>query len=140
MSVGWTLKIGAILGVVWLALALGVVMVLPQGAARPAAAAPPAESPITVEEVVATVLSYVENERPDDPLVQVADGVWAKRSNYFGITIGGTVYYYALFPHASFDPLSRGAVSRDQVRIVRTLGESGFRIIIYVIRAPGRDL
>jgi len=140
MSVGRTLKTGLILGALWLVLAFGAVMLVPRGATRQVAAAPPAEPPITVDEVVATVLSYVENERPDDLLIQVDDGVWAKRSNYFGIAVGGTVYYYAVFPHASFDPLSRGAVSMDQVRIIRTVGAPGFRIIIYVIRASGREL
>jgi hypothetical protein len=92
------------------------------------------------EDVVATVLSYVESERPDDPLIQVDDGVWVKHSNYYGMTIGGAVYYYALLPHASFDPRSRGVVTVDQVQVIHDLDDPGFRIIIYTITSPAHNV
>lgn len=134
------LRVWAVLGLVVLGLALVVPVTLPRGAAQPVAAAPPADSTLTEQDVIATVLSYVESERPDDPLIQVDDGVWVKRSNYSGVTIGRTVYYYALLPHASFDPLSRGLVSADQVQVIHVLDYAEFRILIYVVTGPARSL
>jgi len=129
-------QVWAILGLVLLGAVLSVLVALPRHEPQPVAAAQPSASPPTEEDIVTTILSYVDSERPDDPLIQVDDGVWVKRSNYQGVTIGSVVYYYALLPHASFDPLSRGAVSADQVQIIRILDDPGFRILIYTITGP----
>jgi hypothetical protein len=90
-----------------------------------------------VDQITETVLSYVEGQRDDDPLVEVRNGVWAKSSNYNGVVIAGQTYYYGIFPHQSFDPFTRGIVAADAVRIVREISNREFTVIIYVIINPG---
>jgi hypothetical protein len=96
----------------------------------------------TVERVTQSILPYVEGDRPDDSLIEVQAGVWVKSSNYRGVTIDGVVYYYAILPHQSFDPLSRGAVAPGAVEIVTEIRDRDFAIVIYRItndatRVPG---
>jgi len=88
---------------------------------------------VPIQPLSQIILSYIENEREDDPVIQIKAGVWAKRSNVEGISIDGIRYYYAILPHASFDPLSRGEVSLDDIHIVQEITEGDFKIIIYTI-------
>ncbi len=89
------------------------------------------------DEVTRIILSYLDDNRPDDPLVEVRSGVWAKSSNYHGVMIGGTCYYYALLPDQSFDPLSRGAVGPGDIQIVREIHDVDSTVIIYTLARPG---
>lgn len=114
--------------------AVGASMALPHQATRAIVPDRATRQPANRADLTSTILSYIENEREDDPLVQVSGGIWAKRSNVEGISINGTRYYYALLPHASFDPLSRGQVSLDDIQIVQEIREGEFTILIYTIR------
>jgi hypothetical protein len=81
----------------------------------------------------AVILGYLDQERGDDPLVQVSGQVWAKASNFNGVVIGGQVFYYRLLPHASFDPLGRGAVSERDVVVWQVIEDGEFTIVIYTL-------
>ncbi len=127
----------------WIAVLLaaagvGASMTLPRNATQATMPDRIIEKPVTKPDLFRTIVSYIDSEREDDPLVQVRPGIWAKRSNVEGVLINGTRYYYALLPHASFDPLSRGEVSLDDIQIVQEISEGDFTIVIYTIRpAPG---
>ncbi len=84
---------------------------------------------------VAEVLTYVGSWRgPEiDPLVTLPSGVQVKSSNYYGVRIGATTYYYNLAPHTSFDPLARGEVTPDQIHVVAVVGDPPDRVMIYTI-------
>jgi hypothetical protein len=84
---------------------------------------------------VEVVLSYASQMRADDGLVEVRPGVWAKSSNVYGVSVGGTAFYYQIGGHASFDPVSLGRITPDQAQVVRILEQPGFTIAIYLI--PG---
>lgn len=120
----------------WLAVSLGAVAVaalggcgLPVEPPSPAVAADAGGD----ADVATVVMAYVESQRENDPLVQLGEEVWVKSSNYYGVEINGVVYYYCLFPHASFDPLCRGEVGREAVRVWKVISEPEFTIIIYTI-------
>ncbi len=88
-----------------------------------------------VSEPVAEVLTYAGSWRGPgiDPLVTLPSGVQVKSSNYFGVRIGTTTYYYNLAPHTSFDPLARGVVTPDQIHVVAVVGDPPDRVMIYTI-------
>ena len=88
------------------------------------------------EEAVRLVVDYAIHMKEDDPLIKLAPGVWVKRSNAFGVTVDGTVYYYQMSPHASFDPVSRGVIPPDHVRILDVIEAQGIRIVIYILAPP----
>jgi len=97
-------------------------------------------SPLAVPEVqpsvadpVIIVMEYVEGVRVDS-LVQLDEFVWVKASNYHGVEVNGRRYYYQLSPHASFDPLSRGVVDPQQVRVWKVIRDAGFTITIYTLQ------
>jgi hypothetical protein len=94
----------------------------------PSAVAPKAElTPGDVERV----LAYARGMQPDDTLVQVRPGVFAKRSNVEGVDIGGTRLYYDVAAHQSFGPLRAGAVRESDVTIVGREATNGFLIVVY---------
>ncbi len=112
-----------------LALLLPQTTVFSRSPATPrTAAAGPTFSPSDVE----SVLAYARSMRPDDELVQVRPGVFAKRSNVEGVDVGGTRLYYDIASHQSFDPLSSGKVAESQVRVVGREAQNGFLILVYV--------
>ena len=79
--------------------------------------------------------SFIGTLRPDDPLITLAIGVQVKRSNYYGINLDGTTYYYDLRPHQSFDPLSRGEISPEKASIVyRETDDPEFPFTIYTVQ------
>ena len=114
---------------------LGVGVTAMGGLSRVGLAAPN-EVIVTRSDVVSRVLAYADGMQPDDRLIQVQEGVWVKASNYYGVAIGGVRYYYAIGPHASFDPLSRGVVSRAQIQVVYEDRSPEFDLLIYVIPDP----
>src|SRR5207249_4064580 len=63
----------------------------------PAGVVSPTLSPVSRADIDA-VLSYAQQMRPDDALVQVRPGVFAKRSNVQGVQAGGRTVYYDLAP------------------------------------------
>jgi len=61
-----------------------------------------------------------------------------KSSNYQGVQIDGTTYYYNLAPRASFDPLARGVVTADEIAVVAVVGDVPNRVMIYTLKkSPG---
>lgn len=87
-----------------------------------------------VEKIVDDVTSYVTQHRDDDPLVEVEADVWVKTSNVKGIDIEGETYYYSLAPHMSYDPVSRGEMSVEDVDIVYWDDDPEVPLLIYKIK------
>ena len=77
------------------------------------------------------VLSYARAMQPDDTLVQVRPGVFAKRSNVHGVTVNGTTYYYDVASHQSFGPLRSGALTESQITVVGREAQPNFLILVY---------
>ena len=124
--------------IAWLFISLGASAAV-LGGSGPSADLPSPEPEWDVtserdDDVATVIMGYVEGQSKDDPLVELEENVWVKSSNYHGVEINGVVYYYCLFPHASFDPLCRGEVGREAVRPWKVIGEPEFTIIIYTIK------
>lgn len=83
------------------------------------------------EKVIAEMTSYVTQHRDDDPLMEVEPGVWVKTSNVKGINIDGETYYYSLAPHMSYDPVSRGEMSEEDVNVVYWDDDPEVSLLIY---------
>lgn len=81
---------------------------------------------------VERVLAYARSVRPDDSLVQVRPGVFAKRSNVYGVEVGGRTVYYDIQPHQSFGPLRSGALAESDVIILARATIDSTQILIYV--------
>lgn len=98
----------------------------------------PQRSPLAAgadrEQVRAAVLDRLSGTVVD-PLVSVGSGQIAHTSNLRGFRLHDTTYYYYLEGQASFDPLSQGAVSRDQVEIVLRDASGPHPLVIYILRA-----
>lgn len=90
-------------------------------------AAAPVLSPAQVEHV----LTYARAMQPDDSLVQVRPGVFAKRSNVEGVLVDGKTVYYDVLPHQSFGPLRAGQVTEQQVHILSREAQNGFVVLVY---------
>ena len=91
---------------------------------------PPAVEPSsTVDQVLAYALNWRGPQL--DPLLTIRPGLTVKSSNYDGIKIGNTRYYYDLAPQPSFDPLSRGDLSEHQIRVTAIVGNFPHRVLIY---------
>ncbi|HEU5316331.1 MAG TPA: hypothetical protein VFX49_09495 [Chloroflexota bacterium] len=97
----------------------------------PSAVAPQTQlGPADVERV----LAYARSMQPDDTLIQVRPGVFAKRSNVEGIDVGGTRVYYDVASHQSFGPLRAGTVRESDVTVVGREATNGFLIVVYTKR------
>ena len=81
-----------------------------------------------------TVLAYVEGMHPDDQLVQVRSGVFAKRSNVSGVDLAGRTVYYDLLPHQSFGPLRAGKVTEAQVDVLARVPAGNALILVYTLK------
>jgi hypothetical protein len=95
--------------------------------------APAGAAPLTAAER-ARVLAYADGLRPDDPLVEVRPGVWAKRSNVAGVPLDGRTVYYDLAGHQSFGPWRRGQVGEDDVVVLAREGPESARIVLYALK------
>ena len=89
-----------------------------------------ATPPITASDVE-TVLSYARAMQPDDALVQVRPGVFAKRSNVHGVEIGGRTLFYDIAAHQSFGPLRSGKLAESDVNVIAREAQNGFLILVY---------
>jgi hypothetical protein len=87
----------------------------------------PQLAPADVEKVMA----YARGMQPDDALVQVKPGVFAKRSNVQGVTLNGATVYYDIVPHQSYGPLRTGQVTEQQVNVVARQAHDGFMVTVY---------
>ena len=70
----------------------------------------------------------------DDPLVEVAPGVFVRASNPGGLRLNGIVYYYYIEGERNFDPLSRGMVDHADIDIVLRDMSGSRPLIIYRLR------
>ena len=84
-----------------------------------------------LQDVIKEVLSYAEQERADDPLVEIEPDVWVKSSNVSGVEVMGDTYYYTLLPHMSFEPVARGEAGLNRITIVYEDNETTHPIVIY---------
>lgn len=95
-------------------------------------APPPAAEPSApVNQVLAYAIQWRGPER--DPLLTLPSGLTVKSSNYRGVTIANTTYFYNLAPRPSFDPLARGEVGADQIVVVAVVGDPPNRVMIYTL-------
>lgn len=69
-----------------------------------------------------------------DPLIEVAPGVTARSSNVRGFARNGVTYYYYLEGQQSFDPLGRGAFTREQIEVVLRDANGPMPLVIYTAR------
>jgi hypothetical protein len=81
---------------------------------------------------VERVLTYARSMQPDDALIQVRPGVFAKRSNVEGIDVGGVRVYYDIASHQSFGPLRAGKLRESDVEVIGREAQNGFLIVVYV--------
>jgi hypothetical protein len=99
--------------------------------AKPRGAPFASDSASPVEQVIAAATTW--SGPADDPAITLPSGVQVKSSNYNGLQIGDTTYYYDLAPRVSYDPLARGDVSERQVHVVAVVGDAPQRVMIYTI-------
>jgi hypothetical protein len=105
--------------------------------APPVSVAPPAASPATpplTSQQLETVASYARSFQPDDVLVQVRPGVFAKRSNVAGVDVGGRKVYYDVTPHQSFGPLRTGQLAESEVQVLARLPAGDTLVLVYAPR------
>src|SRR5439155_23485433 len=97
---------------------------------------PGSPSPAATSPAVAHVLAYAVGWLgPDeDPPIPLASGRAVKTSNYRGVAVDGVTYFYNLAPRPSYDPLARGELTAQQIRIVAIVGDPPNRVTIYVAR------
>ena len=130
----------ALFGVAFVAfLALAVVTLAPHLAQQVHKlslwATPPAQpTPILAPTQLDDVASYARAMRPDDALVQVKPGVFAKRSNVEGVNVDGHTVYYDVVPHQSFGPLRSGKVTESQVNVLARDTSGDALILVYTIK------
>ncbi|NTV65036.1 MAG: hypothetical protein HGA65_16120 [Oscillochloris sp.] len=70
----------------------------------------------------------------NDPLIDVGSGLSARASNLRGLRMAGATYYYYVEGRANFDPLSRGAVSNEEVEVMLYDDSGPESIVIYRLR------
>ncbi|MFL5806315.1 MAG: hypothetical protein ACJ8CR_31870 [Roseiflexaceae bacterium] len=101
----------------------------------------PARAPLAQTGDYATVRAAIQarlNGAVDDPLIEVAPGVTASTSAVGGFTLNGYIYYYYREGQRGFDPLSRGAIARDQVELVSREQIGREVIVIYRVLSKQR--
>jgi hypothetical protein len=75
---------------------------------------------------------------PTDPLTEVAPGVSVPASSVGGFALNGYTYFYYREGRANFDPLSRGAVAREQVELVSREALGQDVLVIYRVLSKER--
>jgi|GEM_PF-6607566 len=97
----------------------------------------PEPNPVTGSSVTDQVVAYALGwlGPAEDPPIVLPNGLRVKTSNYRGVRIDGTVYYYDLSPQPSYDPLTRHEVTSQQINVVAIRGNYPNRVMIYTIPA-----
>lgn len=75
-------------------------------------------APTDKQQIIDLVMAYVNEEKENDPLIEIEPDIWVKQSNIEGVDINGTTYYYSLFPHMSYDPVAAGKLSVEEVEVL----------------------
>ncbi|MBI4641537.1 MAG: hypothetical protein HY731_12635 [Candidatus Tectomicrobia bacterium] len=95
---------------------------------------------IDSQAVIQVIKEYVDQMKgKSDPLIALEGETFVKRSNLFGVRIGGITYYYNLSPHATFDPLARGEVTQEDIKIINSEQSNSFPLLIYLIIDPEKE-
>jgi hypothetical protein len=101
----------------------------------------PARAPLAQTGDYATVRAALQARLSgaiDDPLIEVAPGITARSSAVGGFTLNGYTYYYYREAQRGFDPLSRGAIARDQVELVSRDQFGREVLVIYRVQSKER--
>ena len=101
----------------------------------------PAQAPLAQTSDFATVRSAVQahlSGTVDDPLIEVAPGVTARASSVGGFSLNGYTYYYYREGQPGFDPLSRSAITQEQVEMVSRDQFGLDTIVIYRVQSKER--
>jgi hypothetical protein len=100
----------------------------------------PPQAPLAQSRDYATVRAAVQSRLHDaaDPLIEVAPGVSAPASSVGGLALNGYTYYYYREGMTNFDPLSRGALMREQVELVSREPFGQDIIVIYRVLSKER--
>jgi hypothetical protein len=69
----------------------------------------------------------------NDPLIEVQPGINVRESNMRGLSVDGTTYFYYVEGNQNFDPLSRGAVSENQVDVLLRDTRGPLPLVVYTI-------
>jgi hypothetical protein len=97
----------------------------------------PAAMPFAPRHDLAPVLEAIQGSLSgaiDDPLIAVNAGASAYASNLRGLSMDGAVYYYYVEGSRNYDPLSRGAVLRDNVEVLLRDDNGPASIVVYRMR------
>lgn len=87
-----------------------------------------------MERITGAVRQSLLHWQPEvDPLVNLGGGGQVKSSNYYGVEIEGTRYYYRLPHHFSADPVARGE-ARDYVVVARLNTGTTWEVEIYCLK------
>lgn len=70
----------------------------------------------------------------EDQMIDISPGQTARSSNLRGLQLNGLTYYYYLESEVGYDPLSRGAVGRDQIDVVLRDTSGPQTLVIYTLR------
>lgn len=89
------------------------------------------EQTVSTSDLIETVKRYAEQNVEEERMVEFEPGVWVKHSNIHGVRYEGETYYYSLWPHMSYDPVTRGDWSREEITIVYQEREGTHPIVIY---------
>ncbi|MEN9939136.1 MAG: hypothetical protein RLZZ387_5715 [Chloroflexota bacterium] len=96
----------------------------------------PARTPLTqagdAETLRAAVWSRLDGA-VSDPVIEVNPGVMVRSSVVRGFALGGVTYYYYFEGRTGFDPLSRGAVSQQQIEVLARDSNGERTLVIYRI-------
>lgn len=88
-----------------------------------------ADTPLRVRDFV------LAGDRAADPLIEVVPGVLQRSSSLRGLQFQDQTYYYYYEGRSNYDPLSRGAVTADQVELLLRDTEGGTPLVIYRVIA-----
>lgn len=77
------------------------------------------------------LFQFIDHKKENDPFIEVENGVFVKKSNLQGIKLNGKTYYYSLYPHMSYDPLSLGKLAKEEINVIYRNDDENFPVIIY---------
>ncbi len=111
-----------------------VAQMLPRPSIQKPAAGVTGAAPALGGADLAHVLSYAQQMRADDTLVQVRPGIFAKRSNVQGVDVGGRTVFYDVMPHQSYGPLRAGRVSESGVDVLAREHVGDALVLVYTLK------
>ena len=100
----------------------------------------PPRAPLAQSGDFATVRAAIHARLSDatDPLTEAAPGVSVPASSVGGFALNGYTYYYYREGRINYDPLSRGAIAREQVELVSREALGQDILVIYRVLSKER--